>query len=80
MKELDPKTANMLLKFASAKLGKSPEDIKSAISENNFDKLTGNMSEEQSKKLNSFLNNPEMMKKVLNSSKTKDILDSLNKQ
>lgn len=68
-----------ILEAVSKKLGTTPEKLKEALSSKDLSKALGNMSKRDAEKLNSVLNDPELVKRMVNSKQAEQIRKSLEK-
>ncbi len=66
----------MLLKLASKKLGKSPDEIKNEVAQGNLDKLVSGLDPAAQSRVAEFVNNPAAVQTVLNGGRLGEILSS----
>lgn len=69
---------NEFLQMLSKKLGQSPEEIKSSAQSGNLDTLTGNLSEEQQKKVKAILSDPEQTRKIMENPQVQALIRMLS--
>lgn len=65
-----------LLNMVGQKLGKDPKILKSQLEAGKFDNVLGNLNSEDNKKLQTFLKNPALAQKLIN---TKEAQQTLKK-
>lgn len=65
-----------MLKMASQKLGKAPEEVKTALEKGDVSSLTGTLNESDRQKVNAVLSDPEAINKILSDPKVKELLKS----
>lgn len=70
---------NALLEAVSKKLGTTPEKLREALQTGDMSKAMENMSPKDAQKLNAVLNNPELIKKMMNTKQAQDIKKSMQK-
>lgn len=68
-----------MLEAVSKKLGITPQRLKEAMQKGDLSIALENMPEKDAKKLKSILGNPEMIKKMMNSTKAQELKKSMNK-
>ena len=66
-----------ILITVSKKLGVTPEKLKEALKTGDVSKALENMPPKDAEKLKAILNNPEMVKKVMNSRQAQDLKKKL---
>lgn len=72
---------NVMLEAVSKKLGTTPEKLREALQTGDFSKAMENMNPKDAAKLNAVLNNPELVKKIVNSKKAQELKNQMeNKQ
>ena len=62
-----------ILNTVSSKLGITPERLKEALKTGDISKALENMPPKDAEKLKAILNNPEMVKKVMNSRQAQEL-------
>ena len=65
-----------MLKMASHKLGKSPDEVKTALEKGDVSALTGTLNQSDRQKVNAVLSDPEAINKILSDPKVKELLKS----
>ena len=65
-----------LVNMVGQKLGKDPKILKSQLEAGKFDSVLGNLNSEDNKKLQTFLKNPALAQKLIN---TKEAQQTLKK-
>ncbi len=65
-----------LVNMVGEKLGKDPKILKSQLEAGKFDSVLGNLNSEENKKLQTFLKNPALAQKLIN---TKEAQQTLKK-
>ena len=68
-----------MLEAVSKKLGITPQKLKEAINKGDLSIALSNMSENDAKKLNSILSDPDTLKKVMNSKQAKELKKNMQK-
>ena len=68
-----------MLKMAANKLGQTPDEVKNALQSGDVDSLTASLGEDERRKVNAVLSDPEAMRKILSDPKVKQLLESFNK-
>ena len=66
-----------ILNTVSTKLGITPEKLKEALKTGDVSKALENMPKKDAEKLKAILNNPEMVKKVMNSRQAQELKKNL---
>lgn len=69
-----PANMEKLFESASQKLGTTPEKLKEALEKGDINQAVQNMSEEDKQRLNSLLNNKQLMEKLMKSKKAEEII------
>ncbi|MBR6735730.1 MAG: hypothetical protein IKL92_02530 [Oscillospiraceae bacterium] len=65
-----------MLKMASQKLKKAPDEVKTALEKGDVSALTGSLNEADRQKVNAVLSDPAAMRKILSDPKVKELLKS----
>ncbi len=65
-----------LVNMVGQKLGKDPKILKTQLEAGKFDSVLGNLNSEENKKLQTFLKNPALAQKLIN---TKEAQETLKK-
>ncbi len=70
---------NQMLEVVSKKLGISQEKLKEALQSGDISKALSNMPKKDADKLTAILNNPEAIKKAMNSKQAQEIKNTIRK-
>ena len=71
---------NAMLEAVSKKLGTTPEKLNEALKTGDISKAIENMPKKDAEKLNAVLNNPKLLKKIMNSKQAQEIKKSMNQK
>ncbi|MBQ8687134.1 MAG: hypothetical protein IJ512_01140 [Ruminococcus sp.] len=74
---VNPQQLDGLLKTVGQKLGVSPSDLRHALESGKLDAAVKNMRPEDAKKMQSVLQNPGQMKKIMQSPQAKALYEKL---
>lgn len=76
---LDQKKVNTLLQIMSKKLGKPVDELKAELESGRFDKAFESMNKNDNAMFQKALNNPGLVKNMMNSRQAQDLYDKLCK-
>lgn len=74
---LSPDKMDTLLKIASQKLGKNPDDIKNQLEQGNLNNLIGGLDPNLQSKITSLANNPKALESILQNPGVTNMLSGL---
>lgn len=69
-----------ILKAVSDKLGTTPEKLKNALDSGDLSQAITNMPKKDAERLNAVLNNPALIKQIVNSKAAQEIKRELDKK
>ena len=75
---INPQKLNALLNFAAKKMGVAPNELKQTLEEGKLPEQSGQ--NENMKKVQEALSNPEKLKEIMNSPAAQSLMNSLKKE